>query len=173
MAHYAEDYKARCAPKLRGVGGPLPQGARSRPAQPLSDPLAHRIRQEEDDRGHGGHRILQGVDPADGPPLQRRWAGRPRRSSSPKPRGERKGAAKRRAKGRTPRSANEAPARRGDVELAQGRRVDRAEGRQGAFEQEAKGMGVPKEARPQPQGPEAPPRRGRRARARGFKKGSR
>src|SRR5215217_3918147 len=62
MAHYAKDYKAQRAPESTTVGEPLPQSPRSRPSQPLPDPLAHQLGQKHN-RGYGGNRILQGMDP--------------------------------------------------------------------------------------------------------------
>jgi hypothetical protein len=114
--HYAKDNKARSAPELRRVGEPLPRGPRSGRAQPLPDRLAYQ-RGQDHQPSYGGHRILQGLDPATRSALQRRWTAGPWRPSSPKPRRQGSGAAHCRATGGTRRGAKEASQRRRDVEL--------------------------------------------------------
>src|SRR5215218_539839 len=84
IEHYAKEDKAQAAPGLKRVGEPLPQSPRSGRAQPLPDPLAYK-RGQDYYPGDGGHRILQGMDPAVGSALQRLWPRSSGRPSSPKP----------------------------------------------------------------------------------------
>src|SRR5215216_1967087 len=117
MVHYSEDDKARTTPAIGRVGEPLPQGPRPGLTQPLPDPLTHQPGQDHHP-SDGGHRILQGMDPTTRSPLQRRWTRCSWRPSSSKLGRQGSGTAYYRPIGGTPRGANEAPARRRDVELA-------------------------------------------------------
>ena len=112
----------------------------------------------------------EGMHPTTRWPLQRLWTTGPWGPSSPKPGRHRSGAAHRRAAGGARRGSEGAPARRRDVELLEGRRVDRGEDRQGGEQQEAEGLGVFEEAQTKPEGPKAPSRIGRQTRAGGFQK---